>query len=159
MNDKENINELAEVLMKSVEKVFRGARSVFREEMSKYGLTFPQFHLIKMLRDQGNLTVTKISTSMLIAPPTASRMIDVLCRKGFLRKEKSKHDKRVTTVALTNKSMRILEKISSKQREFVLEIMRNEKLAEVQHCVFHLAKLADKWVELAEKSRGEFFDE
>lgn len=159
MNGKDDINELAEVLMKSVEKVFRGARAVFREEMSKYGLTFPQFHLIKTLRDRGSLTVTEISTSMLIAPPTASRMIDTLCRKGFLRKQKTEYDKRFTSVALTDKSVRILERISSKQLKFASEILRSEKIADVQHCISNLAKLADKWVELAEKSKEESFDE
>ncbi len=159
MNSINDINSLAEDLMKSVEKAFRGVRAVFRSEIEEHNLTFPQFHLIRILRDQGSLTVTEISSSMMIAPPTASRMIDALCRKGFLRKEKSEHDRRVTTVSMTDKSTRILQRISRKQRQFISEILRREEFDEIKHCVSNLEKLADKWVELAEKSRGESFNE
>lgn len=157
MREKER-KELADEFLAGIGKAMRGMGAVLRRELEGHDITMPQAHLLKLVGQRGDVTVTELSHLMMIAPPTASRMIGGLCGKGLLRKVKDSRDLRVSRVKLTKKSRRLLDSIMDLQSEIFVEILRGEDADEIAACSRRLGEIADRWCEMAEaraRSRSE----
>lgn len=141
--------ELVEELMLSVGKMVRGMRAMFRREMERYDVTLPQFHMLKFVRDGDGITVMELSLMLMISAPTTSRMIDGLCSKGLLEKEKDEHDHRVTRLRLSAQSEGLLKALTDLQDNIWLEVFAEEDTAELQRTVSHIGRITDKWLEIA----------
>jgi MarR family transcriptional regulator, 2-MHQ and catechol-resistance regulon repressor len=141
--------ELVEEFMLSVGKMVRGMRAIFRREMERYDVTWPQFHLLKFVRDSDGITVMELSHMLMISAPTTSRMIDGLCSKGLLEKEKDEHDHRVTRLQLSVESESLLKALTDLQDKIWLEVFAEEDTAELQRTVSHIGSITDKWLEIA----------
>jgi len=147
--------ELVEEFMLSMGKIMRGMRAIFRREMERFEVTWPQFHLLKFVRDGDGITVTELSQIMMISAPTTSRMIDGLCSKGLLEKAKDDEDHRVIRLQLTPKSENLLKALTSLQNKILLEVFQEEDAAELERTARHIGRITDKWLEMGEKSEKE----
>jgi len=147
----DNGKELADEFLAGIGKAMRGMGAVFRKELEGHGITMPQAHMLKVVGQRGEVTVTELSHMMMIAAPTASRMINGLCGKGLLKKAKDRTDHRVSRVRLTGKSRRLLANIRDLQSEIFVEVLEGEDRDEIEACVHRLGEMADRWCEIAEK--------
>lgn len=138
---------LARKFIDGMAAVMRANGAVFREEMEKYGATFPQLHLMKMVSCRRGMTVSELAQMMMVAPPTASRMIDNLCSRGLLERHKDEADQRVTRVGLTAAGERILDEIGERQVSLFLEMFRGEDERELKALVRLLDRFIVKWSE------------
>jgi DNA-binding MarR family transcriptional regulator len=141
--------ELVEEFMLSVGKMMRGMRAIFRWEMERYDVTWPQFHVLKFVRDGDGITVMELSHMLMISAPTTSRMIDGLCSKGLLEKEKDAQDHRVTRLRLSAQSQGLLKALTDLQDKILLEVFAEEDAAELERTVSHIGSITDKWLEIA----------
>lgn len=144
-------SELAEEFFLFIGAIMRGTRAIFRSELEECDVTWPQFHLLKTVKRRERTTVTELSHSLMIAAPTASRMIDGLCAKGLLKKEKDPEDQRVTLVVLTHKSRRLLDNLLKAQREVMAEVFAGEDASQLAGNIESLSRIADNWSATAEK--------
>ncbi len=151
--------ELAEEFLRSIGKMIRGMNAIFRKEIEAYQVTWPQFYLMKAVKNTGGMTVTELSNRMMVAAPTASRMIDGLCAKGLLKKAKDANDHRITQVLITPKSDELVATLTALQHRLMLDIFRQEKENDLERTVGHLAEITDRWLEVGEeemkRSNGE----
>jgi DNA-binding MarR family transcriptional regulator len=147
--------KLVEQFMLSMGKIMRGMRAIFRREMERFEVTWPQFYLMKFVRDSDGITVTELSHIMMISAPTASRMIDSLCSKGLLEKVKDRQDHRITRMQLTTKSENLLKALTNLQNKILLEVLRGEDTAELERTARHVSRIADKWLEMVEINEKE----
>jgi MarR family 2-MHQ and catechol resistance regulon transcriptional repressor len=144
-------SELAEEFFLFIGAIMRGTRAIFRSELEENDVTWPQFHLLKMVKHRDRTTVTELSNSLMIAAPTASRMIDGLCTKGLLRKEKDPKDHRVTLVVLTRKSKVLLDDLLRAQSEVMADVFAGEDTSELARNMKSLGRISGKWLAIAEK--------
>lgn len=142
--------ELAEEFLDNIGKAMRGMGAVLRRELDRHGVTAPQAYMLKVVGQRVGASVTELSQMMMIATPTASRMIDCLCAKGLLKKEKDASDMRVARVTLTAKSRRLLESVMDLQSEIFLETVKEEDGEDIARCMRRLGEIADRMCEIAE---------
>ncbi len=147
--------ELVEELMVSIAKLGRGMRAIFRREMERYEVTLPQFHMLKFVRDSDGITVTELSHMLMISAPTTSRMIDGLCSKGLLEKEKDEQDHRVTRLRLSTKSEGLLKALTDLQNKILLAVFKEEDDAELERTVRHISTIIDRWLQIEEETEKE----
>jgi DNA-binding MarR family transcriptional regulator len=147
--------ELVEEFMLSMGKIMRGTRAVFRREMERFEVTWPQFYLLKFVRDGGGITVTELSQIMMISAPTASRMINGLCSKGLLQKVKDREDHRIIHLQLTPGSKNLLKALTDLQNKILLEVFQEEDTDELDRTAGHVGRITDRWLEMVEKSEKE----
>ena len=140
-NDKREV--LAGEFLLSIERLMKGTGVIFRAVLEDYDVTHAQFHLLMVVKGQGKTTVTEISRLLMIAPPTASRMIDGLCVKGLLEKEKDTSDHRVTRINLTNKSKRLVKDLTERRARVLTEVFKGEDEKELEQTVCHLGRITD----------------
>ena len=145
-------SRLADEFLGFIGTMMRGTRAIFRRELEACDMTWPQFSLLKVVKKHsGRMTVTELSNSLMVAPPTGSRMIEGLCSKGLLAKEKDPDDHRVTLVVLTEKSRGLMDKLIELQSQVMSEVLEGEDTRELARNMKSLKRIADKWLAVAEK--------
>ena len=142
--------KLAGEFLLSIERLMKGTGVIFRSVLEDYDVTHAQFHLLMVVKGGGKTTVTEISRLLMIAPPTASRMIDGLCAKGLLKKEKDTSDHRITRVSLTGKSKRLVTDLTERRARVLREVFRGEDEKELEQTVGHLGRITDSCVSTVE---------
>jgi MarR family transcriptional regulator, organic hydroperoxide resistance regulator len=142
--DKRKKKRLSDRLQESVGTIMRASGAMFRRDAERYGITFAQFRMLKMVRAHGPMTITEMSRLMMIRVPTASRMIDGLCEKGLLTKSRSESDSRVTMLSLTAESERRMRQLGQVQRRVIEEALEGEPEEKLEYVVEFMSKLADR---------------
>lgn len=90
------------------------------DQLSQHDITPQQFNILRILRGQHPLpaSVSLLKNRMLDKMSDASRLVDRLAQKGLVSKKISKDDRRRVDVYITNKGLKLLEKIDRKNNEF-----------------------------------------
>jgi DNA-binding MarR family transcriptional regulator len=105
----------------------RGAQPQAREQ----ALTLSQYALLLGLADRKQARVRELAAEASIAPATATRILDVLERRGIVRRERSPDDRRAVTVTLTDAGREALdlqdEWFRGRQREFFAALPGEEQ--------------------------------
>lgn len=91
-----------------VERTFHAFRRVMnamhlrlRGELSRYGLTFPQFMILRHLRAKGRATAKELADLLGVTPGNVTGLLDRLEREGLVTRARSTEDRRVVYVRLT----------------------------------------------------------
>src|SRR5215212_439288 len=79
-------------------------------------LTPQQFNILRILRGAGEpLSTLQIRQRMLDKMSDTSRIVDRLIKKGLVKKVVCKSDRRLVDVSITEKGMKLLEKLDDMQ--------------------------------------------
>ncbi len=78
---------------------------------SKLELSVPQMDAIKAIKEEGEITITKLSKILGVSPPSTSAMVDRLVEKEILVRERSRKDRRKVVVSISKKAAEHIEKI------------------------------------------------
>lgn len=115
------------------------------EIFKPYGLTAPQFNILRILRGQHPhpATVNLLIDRMLDKSSNASRIVDRLESKGLVIRRQCTHDRRAVDVLISDKGLALLEKVDKKQEEWEADI-RNLTDDECQQLSFLLDKMRSK---------------
>ncbi len=148
----ERIKRLADEFLAAEGRIMRGMRAIFRREMERYEITWPQFHLLKSLRSGDVVTVTDVSNRLMVSAPTASRMIDGLCTKGLVEKIRNDQDHRVCRLMLSSKSESLMEVLTDMQDRVMCDVFAEEDPDELESTVEHLGRITERWLEMVEKT-------
>lgn len=85
---------------------------------ARYGLTSPQFQLLKAALQDNNVTLGGLSEHLNCSRGNVTGIVDRLERDQWLKRERSTDDRRVITVRLTEKG----EEIGKIERELATEL-------------------------------------
>lgn len=88
--------------------------------MKKYGLTLPQFNILRILRGQypKSTTVNDLIDRMLDKSSNASRIVEKLRAKKLVERKVSEVDRRAVDVSITQSGLNLLEMIDKVEQEF-----------------------------------------
>jgi DNA-binding MarR family transcriptional regulator len=89
-------------------------RDIHANVFEKYGTTSPQFNVLRILRGQHPKpsTVNLLIDRMLDKSSNASRIVDILERKGLVTRKQSIADRRAADVLITNEGQAFLSDLS-----------------------------------------------
>lgn len=84
--------------------------------LGEYGITHQQFNVLRILRGQypGTISTSAIRERMLDRSSDASRIVDRIHKQGLVEKKVSAADKRLVDVKISNKGLKLLEKLDEK---------------------------------------------
>jgi len=112
-----------------------------KQLVSDHGITHQQFNILRILR--GNhptpLSTLTIRERMIDKMSDTSRIVDRLLSKGLVKKVICKKDRRLVDITITDKGLKLLEKLDDRQEEMDA-ILSN--LSEKE--ALSLSKLLDK---------------
>tara|TARA_A100001035_G_C27462597_1_gene355163 strand:- start:90 stop:515 length:426 start_codon:yes stop_codon:yes gene_type:complete len=100
-------------LNESISSLFINLQSLYRKNVKIENLTFPQTLIMYVLPEKGE-QLSKLSFKIGVDISTMSRAIKGLEKKGLLRREYLKTDKRVISVIPQPKGKKIISEINNK---------------------------------------------
>src|SRR5882762_9685665 len=85
----------------------------FARLLREYGLTSPtQYNILRILRGEGKpLPILEIASRTITVVPGITGLVDRLEQAGFVERERSEKDRRVTYVAITDKGTKTLTEL------------------------------------------------
>ena len=103
-----------------------------------YGISPQQFNILRILRGaKERIKVQLVKDRMIERAPNATRLMDKLCDKNLIERERCEHDRRVVYVKITNQGLELLSTIDDNKNLSFLENLTNKE-AEI------LSNLLDK---------------
>lgn len=125
-------------LLKDVNHLFKqGMHDVFVNSE----LTVPQFGVVKLLKERGEAKISEISEVLYLSDSTVSGIIDRLEDRGFVERIRSKEDRRVVNVRLTDKAHTFGKEIHTKVIENMERLLKDADEAELQKVIDGLETL------------------
>ena len=98
---------------------------------TKYHITSNQFNILRILRGQypNPATINLLKERMLDKMSDASRLVERLRIKGFVKRDLSSNDRRCVDVIITDKGLRLLkeiDKLNDKHDSFLKNLSESE---------------------------------
>lgn len=93
--------ELAETFA-LLRRIGLGIRGRFQQAMSEHGLTYPQWLVLKALREAGRVPAAELAAKLGVTPANVTGLVGRLEREGLVARERSADDRRVVFVQLTD---------------------------------------------------------
>ena len=100
-------------LNESITSLFINLQSLYRKNIKIENLTFPQILILYVLPEKGD-QLSRLSFKIGVDISTMSRAIKGLEKKGLLRKEYLKTDKRIISIIPQPKSKKVIAEITDK---------------------------------------------
>jgi DNA-binding MarR family transcriptional regulator len=93
-----------------------------------YGISPQQFNILRILRGAGEPTkVQVIKDRMIERAPNATRLMDKLCDKNLIERERCEEDRRVVFIKITNQGLELLTTIDDNKNISFLENLTEEE--------------------------------
>lgn len=119
-----------------------------------YGLTFPQYNVLRVLdaSENGQNTMTNISKIMLVSGANMTGIAKRLERNGFLIRKGDPTDERVTLMEITPKGRQTLKNIERPKDDFLARILADFSEEEKIQVLNRLGRILNKQARTSEKS-------
>jgi len=102
------MNMVNEVLI-ALRRIIRAADLHSRHLVKTTGLTSAQLLLLRTLREQGPMTINRLSKNIQLSQATVTTILDRLETRELVTRERSSEDKRKVFVSLTETAKKMIE--------------------------------------------------
>jgi MarR family transcriptional regulator, organic hydroperoxide resistance regulator len=128
----------------SVHATARAYDGFYRRALAGTGLTYPQYLVMLVLWEQGDLSVKRLGELLRLDSATLSPLLKRMEAAGLVRRERSAQDQRSVTVLLTKEGKAMRERV----RNVPLEALRAtglspDELIDLQGRLRHLTAALD----------------
>ncbi len=97
-------------------------RDHIKNGVQSHGLSLSEFGVLEVLYHKGTLTVAAVVAKVLIANSSMTYVIEQLCEKGLILKERDPVDKRVFNLSLTAAGRHFMDEIYPLHHEKVRQV-------------------------------------
>lgn len=95
------------------------------DEMSKKNLGITEFSVLEVLFYQGKQTIQQIGNRILISSGSMTYVIDKLEKKGIIKRNDCREDRRVIHITLTAEGIKMMENIMPEYQDMVNSFFRD----------------------------------
>jgi DNA-binding MarR family transcriptional regulator len=86
-------------------------------------VTLTQYRSLVVLASRGPQGVAALAESVAVTPPTASRLVDRLIRKGLVRRRTDRQDRRQVRIGLTEAGRRLVDLVTERRRQEIAQLL------------------------------------
>jgi len=105
-------------LWTEIRDIYRTALKRLNARLAVENITFPQYNVLLALGRNGSMQMSTLGEHMLVAPANVTGLIDRIEAKGYVRRRKDPHDRRLWVIELTEEGERVYRNISSRFRQY-----------------------------------------
>ncbi|MGY3765814.1 MarR family winged helix-turn-helix transcriptional regulator [Vagococcus vulneris] len=114
---------------------------IVKDDVACYQLNITEFSVMELLFHKGKQTTQTIKQKILIASSSTTYVIDQLEKKGYVTRQISQTDKRVTFVDLSKQGTQLMEQIFPKHAQAITDCFDTFTEDELEQFLKLLAKL------------------
>lgn len=86
-------------------------------------VTLTQYRSLVVLASRGPQGVASLAEAVAVTPPTASRLVDRLLRKGLVNRRTDRHDRRQVRVVLTGAGRELVNLVTERRRQEIAALL------------------------------------
>ncbi|MGH9046504.1 MAG: MarR family winged helix-turn-helix transcriptional regulator [Acidimicrobiales bacterium] len=86
-------------------------------------VTLTQYRSLVILASRGPQGVASLAEAVAVTPPTASRLVDRLLRKGLVIRRTDRHDRRQVRIALTEAGRHLVDVVTEYRRREITALL------------------------------------
>jgi MarR family 2-MHQ and catechol resistance regulon transcriptional repressor len=131
-----------ELTIKAYIVFMKAAKSVqerIKHDIANYDLSPTEFAVLEVLYHKGKQTVQQISSRILLASGSMTYVIDKLERKGLLKRNFCKEDRRVIHLTITKDGRKLMEEIFP-QHELIIHELFGDLTNEEKELIINILK-------------------
>lgn len=91
----------------------------FKQIQKNRKISFETYFCLQMLKKDGAMKMSEISSSLKLSKQQTTQMIDRLYAHDFVSRQYDSHDRRIIKIAITDKAIAFLENDTLEQETFV----------------------------------------
>jgi len=129
-------------ILEAILYLYTESRRITKELARAVLLTGPQLTVLKMLEGVGDLSLSELSERIRAQNSTVTGIIDRMEREGLVLRERSKEDRRVINITLTEKGSRIAREVSVEPMEVLRASLESLSVPEMRELLKILTKIA-----------------
>ncbi len=85
--------------------------------------TIAQYRALVVLASCGSQRMVDLAAALAVTPSTAGRMCDRLVRKGLIRRQRARADRRAVQVSITAAGLQVVNQATARRRELIAGIL------------------------------------
>ncbi|MEI7765489.1 MAG: MarR family transcriptional regulator [bacterium] len=89
--------------------------SELRKKSKEFGLSLSQMEVLHFVVEKINPTMKDIAEHLQIKPPSATTIVETLCKMKLLKREISREDKRIIRISFTENIWKFFKSIKNKK--------------------------------------------
>ncbi|WP_416197121.1 MAG: DNA-binding transcriptional regulator, MarR family [Sporanaerobacter sp.] len=120
------------IIASFIKEVYFKLNNSIKKKFEDIGLTVPQITIMSMLYKNGNMKVSDISEEMYITNGTVSGIIDRLEKQKLVCRTRSKKDRRVVYIALTEEGYNIAKGFRNVIDDYFHDLFSNSSKEELE---------------------------
>ncbi|KYF57250.1 MarR family winged helix-turn-helix transcriptional regulator [Sorangium sp. So ce854] len=121
--------------------LYTESRRLTKGMASGFGLTGPQLTILKLLESFQDLSLSTLSERIRAQNSTVTGIVDRMEREGLVRRERSKADRRVVHIRLSEKGARLAREIQVEPMEIFRSALLSLSSADLRDLLRILTKL------------------
>ena len=125
-------------------KAHRNLTNFMSAALEPHGVSLPQWALLGLISEQGELRPTTIAQHLGVKPPVATALLRELKKMGLIIREKSTADNRSIVVHLTNEGSAKVSTVETELRGAMKQYLKGIKIRELNTYIDVLTKIAAK---------------
>ncbi|MGP8125177.1 MAG: MarR family winged helix-turn-helix transcriptional regulator [Nitrososphaerales archaeon] len=137
-------------LWSEIRDIYRTALKRLNARLAVENMTFPQYNVLLALGRNGPMQMSTLGEHMLVAPANVTGLIDRIEAKGFVRRRRDPHDRRLWVIELTEDGAKVYRTISSRFRQYARGLGSSLSPGELAAAVASLDKVRRRVKEPAE---------
>jgi len=114
-------------------------------------VTLTQYRSLVVLASRGPQGVASLAEAVAVTPPTASRLVERLVKKGLVRRRTDRHDRRQVHIALTESGRHLIDAVSARRRQEIATLLGAVAPETQRSVVAALSQLAEMAGEVPEQ--------
>ena len=118
---KQNSPEKLGFLLQRIMKVLHAQGRKF---LAEEGLTFPQYYALSLLSKKGFWKMSDLKKDLLITGPGVTKIADHLVKKGLARRSRSRQDRHIVNIEITDKGKRVIERVFRQRQDYLASILK-----------------------------------
>ncbi len=112
-------------------KAYRVFQNHLSSVLEPYNLTIPEWKIIGLLYDNKEMKAVDLASYLDIDAPLVTVLNKALEKKGFIKRKKSKDDKRAVVICITEKANKIIPEIENVARQEFKQILKGVNAIEL----------------------------
>lgn len=153
MNQKTVVESQSDVVVDAVVTASRVLVAMAARSLADAGeeVTLTQYRSLVVLASRGPQGVASLAEAVAVTPPTASRLVDRLLRKGLVHRRTDRHDRRQVRIGLTESGRQLIDVVTEHRRREIADLLSSIPVTEQRAMANGLQKLAEAAGEVPEQ--------
>jgi DNA-binding MarR family transcriptional regulator len=148
---KSDVDQVLEAIM----YLYTESRRITKELAKRADLTGPQLTVVKLLEQASDLSLSELSDKIRAQNSTVTGIIDRMEREGLVTRERSKEDRRVVHIRLTEKGHALAGAIPVEPREIFRGALECLSAQEMRDLMRIMTKIAKRVKQIVRRDVGE----